>query len=180
MFSTKLKEESCCNSTIQTSSCSLTPESNGHDCCTPQPKGKVACAKCNEKAKGVLGKTVEHLVSDEAKEKLTCFDGFYYCKTPTCEVVYFRNDEILTQNDMSVVVGLKEGASPATMCYCFDWTKEKIRAQLHETGETNALEDIKAKMENPGCSCEILNPSGRCCLGDNTKVIKEIKKEIGL
>lgn len=53
-------------------------------CCTPQPKGKVACPKCNEKAKGVLGKTVEHLVTDEAKVKLSCFDGFYYCKTPSC------------------------------------------------------------------------------------------------
>jgi len=81
---------------------------------------------------------------------------------------------------MSVVVGLKDGATPATTCYCFDWTKEKIRAELQETGKTTALEDIKAKMENPGCSCEILNPSGGCCLGDNTKAIKEIKKELDL
>ncbi|HFU77568.1 MAG TPA: hypothetical protein ENK68_03595, partial [Epsilonproteobacteria bacterium] len=157
------------------SGCSTTPESNENNCCTPQPKGKVACPTCNEKAKGVLGKTVEHLVTDEAKNKLSCFDGFYYCKTPTCEVVYFRNDEILTQEDMSVVVGLKEGVSPATTCYCFDWTKEKIRAQLQETGETNALEDIKAKMEDPGCSCEILNPSSGCCLGDVSKVIRDLK-----
>jgi len=146
-------------------------------CCTPQPKAKVACPKCHEKAKGVLSKTVKYLLTEVAKAKLTCFDGFYYCMTPSCEVVYFRNDEILTQNDISVVVGLKNGAFPATMCYCFDWTKEKIRAELQETGKTNALEDIKAKMENLGCSCEILNPSGRCCLGDNTKIIKEMKEE---
>lgn len=81
---------------------------------------------------------------------------------------------------MSVVVGLKDGVTPAATCYCFDWTKEKIKAQLQETGKTNALEDIKTKMENPGCSCEILNPSGGCCLGDNTKAIKEIKQELGL
>ena len=170
MFSTKSKEESCCSTTTKTSSFSL----------TPQPKGKVACPECHEKAKGVLGKTLEHLLTDEAKAGLSCFDGFYYCKTPSCEVVYFGNDEILTQKDMSVVVGLKEGASPATTCYCFDWTKEKIRAQFQESGETNALEDIKAKMEDPGCSCEILNPSGGCCLGDTGKVIKEIKKELEL
>ncbi len=179
MFSIKPKEEGCC-STTDTSSCSLTPESGGHDCCTAQPEGRVACPKCNEKAKGVLGKTVEHLLSEEAKGKLSCLDGFYYCDTPSCKVVYFGNDEILTQDDIRVVVGLKEGVSPATTCYCFDWTKEKIRAQLQETGQTNALEDIKAKMKDPGCSCEILNPSGRCCLGDNAKVIKEIKTELGL
>jgi len=180
MCSTKPKEESCCSATTETNSCSLTPESKGHDCCTPQPKGKVECPGCGEKAKGVLGKTLEHLLIEEAKSKLSCFDGFYYCKTPSCEVIYFRNEEILTQNDMSVVVGLKDGASPATTCYCFDWTKEKIKAELQESGETYALADIKAKMENPGCSCEILNPSGGCCLGDNTKAIKEIKKELGL
>ena len=179
MFSTE-KKESCCSTSQSSSSCSTSPESNGHDCCTPQPKGKVACPTCSEKAKGVLGKTVEALLTDEAKAKLSCFDGFYYCKTPSCEVVYFRDDAILTQKDMSVVVGLKDGATPATTCYCFDWTKEKIRAELQETGKTTALEDIKAKMENPGCSCEILNPSGGCCLGDNTKAIKEIKKELGL
>ena len=149
-------------------------------CCSVQPKGKVECPRCHEKAKGVLAKTLEHLLVAETKEKLSCFDGFYYCKTAYCDVVYFRADKILTQKDVSVVVGLKDGATPATTCYCFGWTKEKIRAELLETGETNALEDIKAKMENPGCSCEILNPSGGCCLGDNTKAIKEIKQELAL
>ncbi len=131
-----------------------------------------------EKAKGVLGKTLQHLLTQEAKRKLSCFDGFYYCKTVTCKVVYFRGDEILTQKDMSVVVGLKEGARPATVCYCFEWTKEKIKAELDVTGKTRALEDIKTKMENPGCACEILNPSGGCCLGDVGKAIKEIEKTV--
>ena len=147
-------------------------------CCTPQPKGKVTCPKCHEKAKGVLAKTVEHLLTLKSKEKSDSFDGFYYCKAPSCEVVYFKEDEIFTQNDMSVTVGLKVGSTPATVCYCFGWTKEKITEELKATGETTALEDIKAKMENPGCSCEILNPSGGCCLGDVGKAIKEIKKTL--
>ena len=149
-------------------------------CCTPQPKGKEPCPKCGQKAKGVLAKTLNALLTPEAKEKLECLDGFHYCKTPSCEVIYFRGDTVLTQKDVSVVVGLKEGASPATVCYCFKWTKGKIKEQLENSGETNALEDIKAKMEDPGCSCEVLNPSGGCCLSDVTKAIKEIKEELGL
>ncbi|PHS37133.1 MAG: hypothetical protein COB07_11305 [Sulfurovum sp.] len=155
-------------------------ESRGDNCCIPQPKGKVECPTCDKKAKGVLGKTVEHLLTDDAQSKLDCFDGFYYCKTSTCKTVYFRDEMVLTQDDMSIVVGLKEGVSPATVCYCFNWTKEKIQKELEETGTTVVLEDIKAKMQNPGCSCEILNPSGGCCLGDTGQAIKEIKKEIGL
>ena len=159
---------------IENESCSV--DSGEHSCCTPQPKGKVECPSCSQKAKGVLGKTFDALVKEETKAKFSCFDGFYYCKTPTCKTIYFRDDTILTQEDIKVVVGLKEGAKPATVCYCFEWTKEKIKAELEENGETTALEDIKAKMENPGCACEILNPSGGCCLGDVTKAIKELKE----
>ena len=159
MFTLKPKDEVACES----------------GCCTPQPKGKEICPNCGEKAKGVLGKTVAHLVKEESKSRLDSFDGFYYCKTPTCKTVYFREDTVLTQEDMSVVVGLKDGATPATVCYCFDWTKEKIKAELEATGKTTALEDIKAKMENPGCSCEVLNPSGGCCLGDVGKAIKALE-----
>jgi len=144
-------------------------------CSTPQPKGKVECPECNVKAKGVLAKTVKVLLTESAKSKLSCFDGFYYCKTSSCKTIYFRDDTIFIQKDISVIVGLKDGANPATVCYCFNWTKEKIKSELDKTGNTVALEDIKEKMENPGCSCEVLNPSGSCCLGDTTKAIKELK-----
>ena len=154
--------------------CSTDKQNSEHNCCSVQPKGKVECSSCSEKAKGVLGKTLEALLNDNAKSNFTCFDGFYYCKTPSCKTVYFREDTILRQEDMSVVVGLKDGASPATICYCFGWTKEKIKAELQGRGKTVALEDIKVKMQNPGCSCEILNPSGGCCLADVSKIIKEL------
>ena len=146
-----------------------------HNCCTLQPKGKVECPICTQKAKGVLTKTLDHLLTSKAKKKLSCLDNFYYCKNPECRTIYFRDKEILTQEDMSIIVGLKDGASPATMCYCFDWTKEKISAELKEKGESRALEDIKEKMKDPGCSCEILNPSGGCCLADIGKTIKEME-----
>ena len=162
----------------QTSCCTTEPKSScstgSHDCCSPQPKGKAECPLCGKAAKGVLVKTLEHLLTDDAKAKLDSLEGFHYCKTPTCEAVYFRGDEVLKQDALTVTVGLKKGASPATVCYCFDWTKEKIKAELEATGKTTALEDIKAKMEDPGCSCEILNPSGQCCLGDVGKVVREL------
>ena len=164
----------------ESTSCSMNSESEGDNCCTPQLKGKVACPSCGEEAKGVLGKTLNALLKEQIKENLNCLDGFHYCKTATCKTIYFRDETLLTQDDMIVVVGLKEGATPATICYCFGWTKEKIKEELMQTGETVALADIKAKMEDPGCSCEILNPSGGCCLGDTGKAIKEIKKELGL
>ena len=162
---------------------SLTPKEDSFsldNCCSPQPKGKMKCPNCGEKAKAVLAKTLNSLLKD--KVELSCKDGFYYCKTPSCKNIYFRNEEVLKQEDISVVVGLKEGSSPDTVCYCFKWTKEKIKIEIQENAETLALEDIKSKMKNISCNCELLNPSGGCCLGDITNVIIEIKdslKEIG-
>lgn len=154
--------------------------SNENDCCTPQSKSREPCPLCGERAKGVLSKTIEHMLTPQAKLRLSCLEGFYYCTTSTCDVVYFRDGELLIQTDLSVLVGLKDGAFPATVCYCFHWTKEKIKAELEQTGKTMALDDIKAKIENPGCSCEILNPSGGCCLDDTGKAINAIKEELAL
>ncbi len=161
-----------------TQSCTTGSDTEGHNCCSAQPKGKAECPECHALAKGVLGKTLAHLLKEGTKSRFDCLDGFYYCKTAACRVVYFRDEAVLTQDDLTVTVGLKEGAVPATVCYCFGWTKEKIKAELDETGATTALEDIKAKMENPGCSCEILNPSGGCCLGDVGKVIKALSADL--
>ncbi len=148
-------------------------EDNQHGCCTPQPKGKVECPKCGKKAKGVLGKTIQHLLTNKAKSNIALYDGFYYCKTSTCRVIYFRGDEILTQEDLSVKVGLKDGTTPANLCYCFGWTKERIEDEIFKNGKSGAIDDIKHKMATVGCSCEIKNPSGNCCMGDVSKYIKD-------
>ena len=149
---------------------SLKPQEN-HTCCSVQPKGKSPCPRCHIEAKGVLVNTLVSLLQEKTKESLFSLEGYHFCKTPSCSVVYFKDESILTQEDIKVTVGCKEGASPATVCYCFNWTKEKIQAQLKERGNCTALEDIKEKMKNLGCSCEILNPSGGCCLGDVGKTI---------
>jgi len=154
------------------------PQSNGDDCCTPQPKGKALCPLCHQEAKGVLSKTLEALLTADTKEKLSSLDGFSYCKTSTCRAIYFRGDEVLTQDDLSVSVGLKDGAEPANMCYCFGWTKQRIKEDLLKNGKSSAIKDIKHNMDTIGCSCEVKNPSGKCCMGDVTKVVKEIEKEI--
>ncbi len=160
------------------SSCETKPINNGHACCAPQPKGKLGCPKCSQNAKEVLGDTLKHLLKDGVKSKINSYEGFHYCKTSTCEVIYFKEDEILTQKDMSVVVGLKDGAKPANICYCFGWSKERIKDDLLQDGKSGALDNIKHNMATIGCSCETKNPSGSCCMGDVSKVVKEIQNEI--
>ena len=145
----------------------------GHDCCHPDNMETSACPRCGETAKIVPAVTLETLLKPEAKAALETLEGFHFCKTPTCGVVYFHGDIILWEDDLTIPVGIKEGTVPATLCYCFGWTKEMIKEELKERGETTALDDIKTKMKDPGCACEIRNPSGRCCLADVAGALKE-------
>ena len=154
--------------------CCSTTVANPHSCCTLQPEGKKECPRCHNKAKGVLEKTLNALLTQKTKESFNSLEGFCYCKTPSCDVIYFRDDTLLYQKDLKVSVGIKEGAKPANLCYCFEWTKEKIEEEIRRYGKTRALDDIKEKMKDTGCSCEIKNPSGSCCLGDIKKAIKNL------
>lgn len=51
-------------------------------------------------------------------------------------------------------------AKPGTICYCFNYTKSDIEADLHANGRSTLLERILAAKKVAGCRCEELNPSG--------------------
>ena len=149
-------------------------------CCSAEPKEKQLCPVCHIQAKSVLALTLDHLLTDESKLKIDCLDGFHFCQSPSCDVVYFKDDIQLSQKDITITVGLKEGATPDTVCYCFNWTQTAIKEELMDSGISTAGDDIKDKMNRLGCSCETLNPSGACCLGDVSKVIKKLKEDLNL
>lgn len=135
---------------------------------------KDMCPICKNKAKEVSPITIKSLVKDEYLKELSSVKDFYYCQSPSCEVIYFKLNEIIKQEFLSQEVGLKEWASSKTICYCFNWSQEVIANEIKEFGRTNAIDDISEKMKNIGCDCEHNNPSGKCCLKDVKKVIKEL------
>ena len=135
---------------------------------------KDICPVCKNKAKEVSAITVKSLVKSEYLKELSSVKDFFYCQTPNCEVIYFKPNEIIIQEHLIKEVGIKEWSSPKTVCYCFNWTKEKISDEVNKLGKTNAIGDISEKMNSIGCDCEHKNPSGKCCLKDVKKVIKEL------
>ena len=132
---------------------------------------KDICPVCKNKAKEVSAITVKFLVKDEYLKELSSVKDFFYCQTSDCEVIYFKLNEIIKQEHLIKEVGLKEWANPKTVCYCFNWTKEKISDEVNKLGKTNAIGDISEKMNSIGCDCEHKNPSGKCCLMDVKKII---------
>jgi len=147
-------------------------------CCefhSPTKCGPTKCPKC-----GGLGKTVQRitlgaLLKPESRSRIPIQDEFCFCRTPDCEVVYFRANEVLFQkDDLTVPVGPKEpGNTKTPVCYCFGWTPEKIQAEIKETGKSTAIDQIKAQVRAGNCYCEVTNPQGSCCLGNVSQAVKQ-------
>jgi len=159
---------------------------NSHDCCISmvKPMFRVTqensdiCPSCNQKAKVVPTSAINHFLKDDIKKNITSLEGFSFCSTSSCELVYFKNTFVIHISDVKYSIGFKNNSHPSTVCYCFNWTKEKIQKQLKEKGTTTALEEIKEEIKNKKCLCEIKNPKGKCCMSDVKKTINEIKLKL--
>lgn len=138
--------------------------------CPPTP-----CPQCGAKGSAVARITLGALLKPEARPRIPVQDAFCFCKTPSCEVVYFSDGQALFQKDnLAVPIGLKEPGNPtAPVCYCFGWTPEKIRAELAATGRSTVIDQIKAQVKAGNCYCEVTNPQGSCCLGNVAKAVQE-------
>lgn len=153
------------------------------------------CPKCGKKGKTVKPVTLRALLNDEyvarvsGSEESNCESGcspsngstgWRFCDSPECDVVYFgeENGVTFTKHQLKVTVGVKEMAGERPLCYCFGHSVATITSELRLKGQSDALTDIRQKMKDPGCSCEVTNPSGSCCLGTVAKGIETAKAEL--
>jgi copper chaperone CopZ len=94
-------------------------------------------------------------------------------------VVYFTTDgRTITWPQLTVEVGVKETAGDRPLCYCFGHSIATIKGELRMKGHSDALEDIRQKMKDPGCTCPVTNPSGSCCLGAVGRGIETAQAEL--
>jgi hypothetical protein len=157
-------------------------EQNQHSCCS-SPKNidiKPVCRVCGNSGTPVTAITIESLVRKERRSQLASPEGFSFCHTPDCAVVYFNNDtdKYIEKGDVNVRVGIKETEDPVPLCYCFGWTQKRIDDEIARTGKSLAVEDIMNNMKTAGCNCERSNPSGGCCLKDVIKYLATAQERI--
>jgi copper chaperone CopZ len=161
---------------------------------------RVECPSCGKKAKRVSTVTLGALLKEEFAKRFmadghSCCGptgegcqpihgdtGWRFCDSQDCDVVYFseEGDTTYTRSQLKVPVGVKERAGDRPLCYCFGHSVASIKEELRTKGRSDALEDIRAKMKNPGCRCETENPSGSCCLGNVAKGIKIAQEELNM
>lgn len=132
------------------------------------------CQECGQKGKSVQKLTPENLLVEYKVSELKKTE-YFFCPTKTCDVVYFTNDgnQYFKKEDVKVRVGSKETEDPIPVCYCFDFTRERIFDEIRTTGKSTTTSYITNKINAGECACEIKNPSGRCCLGEVNRTIKQ-------
>jgi hypothetical protein len=124
--------------------------------------------------------TVKSLVKEHLRSSVRQDEEYLFCENPVCDIVYFSKDPThhFETKDLKEKVTVKDRGLDVKVCYCFNHTRESIIAEIKLSGKTTVLEDIKKKMKNPGCFCEVSNPQGSCCLGNVSSWVKEAKTRV--
>jgi len=144
-------------------------------CCVIPHKGNPPVCPMNEQVVKPVGRiTVESLFKPEIKSQLLP-QPYYFCNAPDCDTVYVSalGEHLITKDQLSVRVGIKEQDDPIPICYCFNFDRQSIQADFRNKGSTEILKTITARVKAGECQCEVTNPSGTCCLGDVDRAVEK-------
>ena len=56
----------------------------------------------------------------------------------------------------------------------------QIGEEILQTGNTTVPERISGLIRDGLCACDVLNPSGKCCLGEVNRTARRLKKEMSI
>ena len=133
------------------------------------------CPSCNVAGRKVKIITLKSLLKPFALNSLNANLDHYFCSTTNCEVVYFDSEQkSYTKSDIKVPVFQKDSSLDVPVCYCFDWTREKLQQSVHNELASQPAEQIRKNINANRCGCEVNNPQGSCCLANVTKAINQL------
>jgi hypothetical protein len=142
----------------------------------PKPRRDTPlCPSCREKGLPVGAVTLDILLTVERLLEAYSTEGFRFCRTRECEVVWYRSEgnTLHRVDDVSVRVGQKETAPDRPVCYCFDFAADQIEEEVASAGVSVIPDDIEERCRQGLDRCEETNPQGVCCLGNVRRVMKE-------
>lgn len=127
----------------------------------PVNQKKRCCPENGIAGAEVTAKTISHHLRQAWKWKEAEGVRYFFCDDPECDVVYFGDDDsIILKSQLRTRVGVKEASNETLACYCFGVTKADALS------DPSIRQYVMSQTKHAQCSCEVSNPSGRCCLKD--------------
>lgn len=117
------------------------------------------CPRCRTSGQPVpLGLVRHHLARPWALD----LEGkaFSFCEEPGCDVVYWSSDgRAYASHQLRRAPAYKSGDEADLLCFCFDVSgRDALSAE-------DPAAYVRERVRNAECACDVLNPSGACCLG---------------
>jgi hypothetical protein len=140
------------------------------------PENKAVCP-----TNGKLGKKVDtQIVKAMLSISLMNVEDvqYYFCRESDCPTVYYSADgsQTFVETDLRERVYQKHPQDETVfICYCFSHTPASIRSEIKEKGQSSVISLINEGIHSGKCACDIRNPQGDCCLGNVSKLIKNIQ-----
>ena len=165
MLGTDLRQEGI----LRNGSCGCPPRAGNAAC------DRHACPECGQVGKPVEGQTLKACLSVSLRSMRD--RQYFFCKTPTCSVVYFDQDRCLTFSAEQVrekVYQKEPEADDVFICYCFRYTVGDFW-NASPQARIDILADIQTGIHVGQCACDLRNPQGSCCLGNVRRLIKRLE-----
>jgi len=141
-----------------------------------------SCPECGATGRKVGRITLQALLTEEARTRLGDLEQYRFCKTRTCDVVYFaeRQPIAFRRADLRVPVFQKSTEPSRLVCYCFEHKVSEIEDEVRRTGASTVPASIGQQCKAGLDHCEDMNPQGSCCLGNVRQVMKQAQASRGL
>jgi len=143
-------------------------------------KAEGVCRICGETGMRVLQVTIATHIDAQYWKHLS--DGYRFCFSPECPVIYFNNrlNKYFVKDEVKTRFGPKEKEPPRPLCYCLQVTEEQIIEEIMEKQCCFSLQDIIAYTKaGTGKWCFITNPSGKCCREYLPSIVENYLKMVG-
>lgn len=117
------------------------------------------CSRCGTPGQAVPLNLVRHHLVDPWRGRLEGKE-FSFCEAPGCDVAYVAVDgEPITVGDLRHAPAYKTFQADDLLCFCFNVSAADT------LGDPDPTPYIRQRVRQGECACDILNPSGACCLG---------------
>ena len=143
---------------------------------------KFPCPTCGQATRAIKPITPRSLLSEIARSQVVSFDGFRFCPSTSCELLYFQPETNLVLGTDTVTTPVFQKSTKATrlVCYCFEHSVSEVRQEAAQPGDSRIVQSITDKCRKGEDRCEETNPQGSCCLGNVRAVIRQTRADQGL